>query len=154
MSSLGADQCLSQYISRFLDGAIRFKSLGDAFVKLDKSGYGAVAWSVLSFGLEVAKNANAAREFIFSSSEMVARLQARYREYESLYRKFQTDTEFENLLVGVYKSLLSYTIALYKYLKQCEKGRFSHALCVSILSFLAHRPDPVRVQAPRQRRCC
>jgi len=50
---------------------MKFKSLGDAAVKFDKSGYAALGWSVVSFGLQVAANAKEAREFVFSSSRVV-----------------------------------------------------------------------------------
>lgn len=93
-------------------------------MKFDKSGYGALAWSVVSFGLEIAKNAEGAREFVFSSSEIITRLMERYIEYENLYRVLLTDEKFENGIVKVYKALLLYTIALNDYLDQSPWGKF------------------------------
>ena len=62
------------------------KSLVDAGLKFDTSGYGAIAWSALSFGLQIDISAKEVREFVFQSSEVVAQVIARYAAYEILYR--------------------------------------------------------------------
>ena len=92
-------------------------------MKFDKSGYGALTWSLVSFGLETAKNTVAARKFVFSSSELVTRVLARYLGYESLYREYQAEEVFEDLIVAVYKALFEYTVALDDYLNRSGWSR-------------------------------
>lgn len=124
---------LLQAINKLIDATVKFKSLVDAGMQFDKSGYGALAWSIVSFGLEIAKNAEGAREFVFSSSEIITQLMERYLEYENLYRVLLTDDKFENRIMNVYKALLLYTIALNNYLTQSPWSKFlwpvSTALC-------------------------
>lgn len=91
-----------------------FKALGDAAVKFDKSGYAALGWSVVSFGLEVAANAGQAREFVLSSSEIITRSIAKYREYELFVRGPEAGDDFDEQLTHVYKAVLLYLIALDK----------------------------------------
>ncbi|KAK0717679.1 hypothetical protein B0T26DRAFT_802746 [Lasiosphaeria miniovina] len=78
------------HIDKIVDAAVSFKKLGDAAMKFDLSGYGALAWSVVSFGLEIAKNAKDAHSIILTSSDTIAQLRSRYTEYESLYRGEQS----------------------------------------------------------------
>jgi hypothetical protein len=91
-------------------------------VQFDKSGYAALGWSVVSFGLQVAANAEKARKFVFSSLEDITGLMARYSEYENLFRGLHE--EFDRLLTNVYEGILLYVIALNKYLQQCGLGLF------------------------------
>jgi hypothetical protein len=104
---------------------LKFKSLGDAAVKFDRSGYAALGWSVVSFGLQVAANAKKAREFVLSSSEVITGIMSRYTEYEKWFRGLQTDKEFDRCLTNVYKATLLYVVALENYLRQCNAGSFS-----------------------------
>jgi hypothetical protein len=101
-----------------------FKSLGDTAVKFDKSGYAALGWSVVSFGLQVVKNAKDAREFVLSSSEVVTGVVARYAEYEKVFRGRHAGEEFDRRLTNVYKTVLLYVMALNDFLQQCEPGLF------------------------------
>lgn len=94
---------------------MKFKSLVDAAVKFDKSGYAALSWSVLSFSLQVAANNKEARKCALSSSEFVTEFITRYAEYEKWFRGPQPDKEFDHRLVEVYKSILLYVIALDNY---------------------------------------
>jgi hypothetical protein len=104
---------------------LAFKSLGDAAVKFDASGYAALGWSVVSFGLEVALNAEKAREFVLSSSEVVTGFMARYMEYETWFRGQHAGEEFDRRVTSVYKAILLYVMALNDYLQQCGAGMFS-----------------------------
>ncbi|KAK3369442.1 hypothetical protein B0T24DRAFT_632595 [Lasiosphaeria ovina] len=115
------------YIDKIVDAAVRFKQLGDAAMKLDRSGYGALAWSVVSFGLEIAKNAKDAHSIILTSSDTIAQLRSRYTEYESLYRSEVTDSKFEDRIVDVYKALFLYMMAVNDYLQQSGWSRSAHA---------------------------
>jgi hypothetical protein len=93
-------------------------------VTFDKSGYAALGWSVVSFGLQVAINAKEAREFVFSTSEVITGFITRYAQYEKLYRGPQTNIEFDRRLRNVYKAILLYAIALDDYLQQGGAGMF------------------------------
>jgi len=110
------------------------KSLGDAAVKFDKSGYAALGWSVVSFGLQVAANAEEARGFVLSSSEVITRFMARYMEYEKC-RGQHAGPEFDRGMTEVYKSILLYAMALDTYLQQGKPGVFSALSCL-VLSVL------------------
>jgi hypothetical protein len=90
---------------------LAFQKLGDAAVKFDKSGYAALGWSVVSFGLQVAKNAKDAREFIYSSSVVITRVLTRCAEYEK-FRGPEAGEEFDHLITNVYKATLLYVMAL------------------------------------------
>jgi hypothetical protein len=78
---------------------VQFKSLGDAVVKFDKSGYAALGWSIMAFGLQIIKNASDAREFVLSSSEVVTEYMTRYAQYEKWFRRETPDKEFDCRLV-------------------------------------------------------
>jgi hypothetical protein len=104
---------------------LKFNSLVGAVVKFDKSGYAALGWSVVSFGLQVAANAGKAREFVCKSSEVVTGYMARYAEYEIHFRGTEADEGFDFRMKTVYKAILLYVIALHDYLRRCEAGWFS-----------------------------
>ncbi|KAG6355420.1 hypothetical protein INS49_003382 [Diaporthe citri] len=109
-------------VDKIIKGALTFKSLGDAAVAFDKSGYAALGWSVVSFGLQLAANAEDTREFVLSSSEVITRFMAKYTEYERIFRGPESGEQFDRLLTNVYKALLLYVIALDKYLRQSGPG--------------------------------
>jgi hypothetical protein len=102
-----------------------FKSLGDAAVQFDKSGYAALGWSVISFDLQITANANEARKFALSSSEVVTEVMTRYAQYEQWCRGPQPDKEFDHRMTDVYKAILLYVMALYDFLQQDGAGLFS-----------------------------
>jgi len=93
-------------------------------MKLDKSGHAALVWSVVSFGLQVAANAEKASEFVCKSSEVVTGYLARYAEYEIHFRGPEADEGFDLRMKNVYKAILLYVIALHDYLRRCEAGGF------------------------------
>jgi hypothetical protein len=129
---------LFQAINKILDGTQKFKSLVDAGLKFDTSGYGAIAWSVLSFGLQIAINGKEVREFVFQSSEAITQLIARYAGYEILYRGSTKPSDacrkFEERLVDVYKAILVYMGTLEGYLQDGVLRKF-------LVFSLAHRTD-------------
>ncbi|CZR64683.1 uncharacterized protein PAC_14581 [Phialocephala subalpina] len=114
-------------LKNITQGALVFKSLGDTAVSFDKSGYAALGWSVVSFGLQVAANAGKAREFVLSSSEVVTGFMARYMEYEKYFRGQHAVGEFDRRVTKVYRAILLYVMALDDYLQQCEAERLGHA---------------------------
>jgi hypothetical protein len=118
-----------QAINKLLDGTQKFKSLVDSGMKFDTSGYGAIAWSALSFGLQIALNAKELREFVFESSESIAQLLARYAAYEILYRgskqNLKVSKMFEDRVVELYKEILLYILSLEIYLQENGIGMFS-----------------------------
>jgi len=87
-------------------------------MKFDKSGYGALAWSIVSFCLEVAKNAKDARSLVFTSCEIIAQYRSRYAEYEILYRGEVVDMRFEERIIDVYQALLLHILAVHDSLQQ------------------------------------
>jgi hypothetical protein len=106
---------------------MKFKSLGDAVAKFDKSGYATLGWSVVSFGLQVATNEQEVRSLALSSSEFITGFMTRYAQYEKWFRMSQPDEEFDRRLVKVYKAILLYVIAVDKYLHQLKPGSsFNH----------------------------
>lgn len=117
-----------QVVDKIIKGALAFKSLGDAAVAFDKSGYAALGWSVVSCGLQLAANAEDARELVLSSSEVVTRFMAKYEQYERMFRGPEAGEEFDRLLMNVYKALLLYMIALDNYLRQSGPGLSSSFL--------------------------
>ena len=104
---------------------MKFNSLVGAVVKFDKSGYAALGWSVVSFGLQVAANAGKARKFVCESSEVVTGYMTRYAEYEIQFRGPEADEGFDLRMKNVYKAILLYVIALHDFLRRCEAGWFS-----------------------------
>ena len=118
-----------QAINKLLDGTQKFKSLVDSGMKFDTSGYGAIAWSALSFGLQIALNAKELRQFVFESSELIAQLLARYSAYELLYRGSKQNSKvsemFEDRVVELYKGILIYMLSLEVYLEENGIGMFS-----------------------------
>ncbi|RYP05532.1 hypothetical protein DL764_003709 [Monosporascus ibericus] len=106
-------------ISKIVDGALTFKAIGDAAVAFDKSGYAALGWSVVSFGLQVAVNAKEARQFVFDSLEVVTEIMARYTQYETWCRGREANRHFDRHVTNVYKAVLLYVTALGNYLRQC-----------------------------------
>lgn len=59
-----------------------------------------------------------AREFVLSSSEVIARFMAKYRQYEKIFRGPDAGENFDRHLMNVYKAILLYMIALDQYLRQ------------------------------------
>ncbi|KAI0121771.1 hypothetical protein BJ170DRAFT_737129 [Xylariales sp. AK1849] len=112
------DIVLRKVLAEITKAALAVKGLGDAAVKFDASGYAALGWSVVSFGLQVTANTEDARKFALESSEFVGELTTRYAKYESLLRGAQPDKEFDNRMVEVYGAILRFVIELDKYLEQ------------------------------------
>ncbi|KAK5636078.1 hypothetical protein RRF57_011790 [Xylaria bambusicola] len=130
-------------LEKITNGVLKFKSLGDAVVQFDKSGYAALGWSVVSFGLQVTANNEDARKFALSSSEFVREYTTRYTEYETLFRGAEPDEEFDRRLVEVYKAILRYVIALDTYLRQDGLGRFSRAVVPLQDRSISQRKDEI-----------
>jgi hypothetical protein len=91
---------------------LAFQKIGTAVVKFDKSGYAALGWSVVSFGLQAAKNAKDAREFIYSSSALITGVLTRYAEYEKWCRGPEAGEEFDRRMTNVYQAILLYVMVL------------------------------------------
>lgn len=87
----------------------------------------------MSFGLQLAVNAEATREFVLSSSEVITRFMVKYQRYEDEFRCPEAGEDFDHLLTNAYKAILLYVINLDKYLGQSEPGLCSlmrmHAGC-------------------------
>lgn len=90
-------------------------------MKLDKSGYAALGWSVVSFGLQIAVNAKEAREFAISSAEVVEGLVERYSEYDRSFREHSREG-LDRRITDVYRVIILYMLALSGYLQQSKAG--------------------------------
>ncbi|KAK4198529.1 hypothetical protein QBC40DRAFT_229747 [Triangularia verruculosa] len=105
---------------RILISMLSVKELIDAGIKFDVSGYGALAWSVLSFGLTLVQNDKVRMELSFDSAEFLADLLARCARTQTYYRDLSFDfpegeTErLENAMVAVYIAILEYSAAVKK----------------------------------------
>ncbi|RYP57435.1 hypothetical protein DL770_010675 [Monosporascus sp. CRB-9-2] len=115
-------------ISKIVDGALTFKAVGNAAAAFDKSGYAALGWSVVSFGLQVAANAKEARQFVFDSLEVVTEIMARYTQYETWCRGREANRDFDRHVTNVYKAILLYVTALGDYLRQRGAEHFLRAV--------------------------
>lgn len=102
-----------------------FKALGDAAVEFDTSGYAALGWSVVSFGLKIAANEAEARAVALESSEVITFYMAKYRKYEAEFRDQDAGEDFDLLLTKVYQAILLYVVALDDYLRQGGIGLLS-----------------------------
>jgi hypothetical protein len=94
-------------------------------VKFDKSGYAALGWSIVSFGLQIVENTKDARKFALSSSKFITEYMTRYAQYEKWFRRELPDEEFDRLLVEVYKTILLCLMVLDDYLQLCGPSSFS-----------------------------
>ncbi|KAK3354077.1 hypothetical protein B0T25DRAFT_545945 [Lasiosphaeria hispida] len=101
-----------------LTSALTAKELIDAGLKFDVSGYGACAWSVLSFGLTLVQNDKARMELSLAASGFLADLLARYAKTQTYYRKLSLEyaesqtKELEDAIVDVYIAILKYSAAV------------------------------------------
>lgn len=117
-----------QVLNSLVDGTTKLKSLIDAGLTFDPTKYGALAWAVVSFALQVTKNAKEIRDFVFTNSGFVMDVIARYAAYEALYCREVSATPstaytlFEEAIVAVYKTILVFVGEMNHYLKEYHIG--------------------------------
>jgi hypothetical protein len=106
----------------------------DAALKFDPTKYGALAWSLVSFGMQLAITQKVVRDLVFESSDFLANIMVRYAAYETLYRESLTVNpsatflSFEYSLTQVYKAILVYTAEVNSYLYEWGLSRSPHAI--------------------------
>ncbi|KAH6855628.1 hypothetical protein B0I37DRAFT_411606 [Chaetomium sp. MPI-CAGE-AT-0009] len=112
-------------LNKVIDGTTKVKSLIDAGLSFDPTKYGALAWAVLSFGLQMSINAREIREFTFDAIDDMVNIIARYSIYEIQYRgsahpSGTTDAlqKLEEGVTAVYTSILQFLGEMKEYLNQ------------------------------------
>ncbi|MCJ1385367.1 hypothetical protein MMC17_008489 [Xylographa soralifera] len=108
-----------------LCSALKFKSLVDAGLMFDPTGYGTIVWAVISGGLQMLKNDKDRTEAVFDSSAFLARLLAKYAIIEAHYRDRASTNQdaIENTIIEVYLAILKYTIEVKKSFNLSLAGR-------------------------------
>ena len=96
----------------------RFKSLIDAGLQFDPTGYGALAWSVLSFGLEAAINYDEIDNDLLESCEYLRAIIEEYAIYEAQYLEVVSMGRkgLENSIIDVYKFVIMYAAEMSQYI--------------------------------------
>ncbi|KAB8266395.1 hypothetical protein BDV30DRAFT_221984 [Aspergillus minisclerotigenes] len=114
--------------------ALKIKTLGDAAVKFDKSGYAALAWSLVSFGLELGVNDQTRRGEFLSASKYLADLLARYSIIEAHYRNpaIPEVSHMEERVTSIYAGILRYCAEVGKALDRNPLGRAKDAFTALI----------------------
>ena len=103
----------------------RFKSLIDAGLQFDPTGYGALAWSVLSFGLEAAISHDEIDNDLLESCEYLRAIIEKYAIYEAHYLEFESVGRkgLENSIIDVYKIVIMYAAEMSQYIGN-RTGKF------------------------------
>ena len=132
---------------------MQFKKLVDDAVKLDPTQYAALAWGVVSFGLEAALRHHEMRNQALGSADFLAHLLVRYAAYERLFRStdakfepFQELIDFENELLRAYKAVLKYCGAVKEHFTTripCKHLTFP-AKCLFLITFSSCGPRSSR----------
>jgi hypothetical protein len=113
-------------VSKILNGVNTVKSYIDAGVSYDPTKYAVLAWTVVSFGVQIACNAEAIRNAALDSSKYLTDILQRYTVIEALYRSSDETLsrtsrvfkELEEAIVEVYASILLYIIPLNAWLQE------------------------------------
>ena len=107
--------------------AMYFKSIVDAGLKFDPSGYGTIVWGVLSGVLTLVQNDKEKVDAVFDSAAVIARFLPRYAIIEAHYRDEPTleQTAFENQIEHVYAAILRFAACVQKELNRSVAGTFS-----------------------------
>lgn len=95
-----------------------FKSLVDEGLRFDPTGYGTLAWSVVSFGLVAAINSSEISEHLTQSCEYISAIMDEYAMYEARYLNVDCEgrTALERCVVEVYRAILTYVAEMKYYI--------------------------------------
>lgn len=100
-----------------MEGLTKVKRLGDEAVTFDPTKYSALAWGVLTFGVEAAVRHHRVRKQALDSAELVSHLLVQYAAFERRYRDGSDITRnFEHELLAAYKATLHYCASVQGYL--------------------------------------
>ena len=132
----------TQRIFRTLEALTRFKQLADEAIKFDPTKYAALAWGVVSFGLEAAVRHHKVRNQALGSTDFLAGLLVKYAAYERLFRQTETRVNpsqdlinFEKELSRAYKAILQYCGFVKEHFTTIIPRKISfHALFLSCFS--------------------
>lgn len=102
-----ADPRRSQEI---LSAALGFKSLIDSAVVFDPTGFASTAWTIVSFGLQLAQNDHERLDLLLTSSAFLANVLTQYANTESHYRDQRIGgvERLEDAVIDVYVAILEY----------------------------------------------
>ncbi|KAJ5319743.1 hypothetical protein N7508_000026 [Penicillium antarcticum] len=108
--SKGEDIDLRQLSQKIINAALLFKDIISVGAACDPTGHAASAWTIVSFGLTMAKNHTERRDALFDSSEYLADVLARCAYIEQSFHGQQSEQTY---IVGkattrVYKAILQY----------------------------------------------
>lgn len=94
------------------------KSLVDAGLQFDPTGYGALAWSVVSFGLQTAINNSDIQQAAYESSDYIRGVIEEYSMYEARYMETPSkgQSALRSCIIDVYKAVMNYAAELRYYL--------------------------------------
>ncbi len=95
---------------KILSATLDVKSLIDSAVRSDPTGHASTAWTIVSFGLQLAQNDQDRLDMLFKSSAFLANLLARYANIEAHYldQDVKTVDRLENAIIDVYVAILEY----------------------------------------------
>ncbi|KAI1624385.1 hypothetical protein EDD37DRAFT_694576 [Exophiala viscosa] len=98
-----------------------FNSLVDAGLQFDPIGYGALAWSIVSFGLEAAVSNKEIDDDLVESCEYIRATIDEYSIYEARYLGPQAQSKgrkaLENCIVDVYMAVIAYAAEMNYYIQ-------------------------------------
>lgn len=124
---------------KLLSGTLDVKSIIDSAVRSEPTGYASIAWTIVSFGLQLAQNEQDRLDKLFESSAFLANLLARYATIEAHYldQDIKTRDRLENAIIDVYVAILEYAGAV-------RSTREQNALKRSIVAFQALVGQPLQ----------
>jgi len=124
---------------KILSATLDVKSLIDSAVRSDPTGYASTAWTIVSFGLQLAQNDQDRLDMLFKSSAFLANLLARYANLEAYYldQDIKSVDRLEKAIIDVYVAILEYAGAV-------RRTREQSALKRSIVAFQALAGQPLQ----------
>lgn len=87
-------------------------------MQFDPTGYGTLAWSIVSFGLEVAINNSEISNDLFENCDFIRSVLDEYAMYEAHYLTIASKGRIglERCIVNAYKAVITYTAEMNYYL--------------------------------------
>lgn len=132
-SGSGEDIIVRDVIGKIIHWIRRFREVGDAAMQYD-SGYAALPWAAVRFLLQVAINENEVHSGMVEDLELVARLMARFNEFERLYPADHSNVhdQLESALVAAYVSILEFLAKAVRYFSESTRVRVLKSLTQSV----------------------
>jgi hypothetical protein len=104
-----------------------FNSLVEVGLAFDPTGYGALAWSVVSFGLDTANNHIEIQESLITGCDFIRSVIDEYTLYEARYlaQSSPETSALRSRVIDVYKAVLIYTAEMRHYIENLH-SKFRH----------------------------